>query len=192
MLRIAMVLLAASLSPTSARIAWAEDLQGVARVGGRATANAVVWLEAPQGGRASDGRAVVVSQRNLAFAPKVLAVQVGTTVTFPNDDRVFHNVFSFHDGQRFDLGTYPVGTSGKVVFSRAGVSRVFCNIHPHMAAYVVAVDSPYFAVTGDDGAFALGGVPPGRYTYRAWRSSGDTVTGVVDVPGTAPLHVEWK
>ena len=80
----------------------------------------------------------------------------------PNSDRVFHNVFSFHDGKRFDLGLYPVGTRQLVTFDAPGVSRIFCNIHPNMAAYVVAVDSAFFAVTDAEGRFAIAGVEAAR------------------------------
>ena len=73
---------------------------------------------------------VVLDQRNLSFSPRVLAVRVGTTVSFPNHDRVFHDVFSFRDGKRFELGLYPVGAIKHVPFDRPGLSRVFCNIHP--------------------------------------------------------------
>jgi len=74
-------------------------------------------------------------------------VQGGTKIEFPNNDRVFHNVFSFRDGKRFDLGLYPVGAVKTIPFDRPGLSRVFCNIHPGMAAYIMVVDTPVFAVS---------------------------------------------
>jgi hypothetical protein len=116
---------------------------------------------------------------------------VGTTVKFPNNDRVFHNVFSFKDGKRFDLGVYPIGAVKHVTFDRAGVSRLFCNIHPNMAAYVVAVDSPYFATSGADGSFRLE-APSGRYVYHAWRPGRPPLTGTVQIDGATALNVEWK
>ena len=82
----------------------------------------------------------------------MLAVRVGTTVDFPNRDRVFHNVFSFRDGKRFDLGMFPIGARRRVTFDRPGLSRLFCNIHPNMAAYMMAVDAPYFGVADEQGA----------------------------------------
>ena len=138
------------------------DLHGTARVGTHAASNAVVWLDAPNAPRSTDRRKVVLDQRNLDFSPHVLAVRVGTTVDFPNNDRVFHNVFSFRDGKVFDLGMYPVGALKHVTFDRPGLSRIFCNIHPGMAAYVMAVDSPYFAVSDQSGAFTIAAVPPGQ------------------------------
>ena len=166
------------------------DVQGTVQVGGRPHANAVVWVETTSASKAGGPRPVM-DQRNLQFFPQLLAVQVGTTVEFPNSDRVFHNVFSFRDGKRFDLGLYPIGAHKLVSFDRPGISRIFCNIHPHMAAYVVAVDSPYIAVSGADGAFKLQGVPEGTYTYHAWRAGATQLNGTMVVSGSRPLDVRW-
>ena len=132
----------------------------------------VVWIE---GGDAAPAgaRKVVLDQRNLEFVPRLLVVPVGTSVEMPNSDRVFHNVFSYHNGKRFDLGLYPAGTRKIVTFDQPGVSRVFCNIHPTMAAYVVAVPSTRFAVTGGDGRFAIDGVARGAQTYFLWRAGAE-------------------
>jgi len=163
------------------------DLVGVIRSGGRPQADAVVWLDAPDAPPSAPRRAVL-DQRNLTFEPHVLVVRVGTTVELPNNDRVFHNVFSFHDGKRFDLGLYPAGTSKRLVFDRPGLSRVFCNIHPGMAAYILAVDTPYFAVSDANGRFSIRAVPRGAYTYHAWRPGGRTITGSV-AGDEAPFEV---
>jgi plastocyanin len=168
------------------------DVHGTARVGTREAASAVIWLAAPDAPPSPPQARIVLDQRNLAFDPIVLAVRVGTAVEFPNNDRVFHNVFSFREGKVFDLGLYPVGTSKRVIFDRAGVSRLFCNIHPTMAAYVVAVDTPYFAVTDRAGAFTIGAVPPGDYRFHAWRPGGPELTGTWSSTSGAPLDVEWR
>ena len=172
------------------------DLHGVARAGGRPAPDTVVWLDTraasvvparPQTGR------VVLDQRNLAFSPHVLVVRVGTIVDFPNNDRVFHNVFSFHDGKKFDLGLYPVGALRRVTFDRPGLSRIFCNIHANMAAFVLAIDSPYFARADGSGAFTIADVPDGAHTYHAWRPGATTEpTGTwTSRPSTGPLAIEW-
>jgi plastocyanin len=170
-----------------------RQIRGVVRAAGRPAANVVVWLEAPGGPAASDAKKVVLDQRQLKFSPQVLAVRAGTTVLFPNNDRVFHNVFSFHHGKVFDLGLYPVGDSKVVKFDKPGLSRIFCNIHPNMAAYVFVVDSPYFAVSDDAGAFVLPAVPSGKYSYRAWRSaSSEYLSGVWSVGDQdASVSIEW-
>jgi plastocyanin len=166
------------------------DLVGTTRVRERPEPNAVVWLEAAAAS-GHEMRKAVLDQQNLAFSPHVLAVRVGTTVEFPNRDRVFHNVFSFHDGKRFDLGMYPVGTVRNVTFAQPGLSRIFCNIHPNMAAYVLAVDSGYFAVSDSSGRFLIAAVPAGTYTYHAWRPGGTTLTGSVAVDGDQSLEIRW-
>ena len=165
------------------------DVQGRLLVTGKPTAGAVVWLEAP--GATRTPRRVVLDQRNLTFSPTVLAVPAGSVVRFPNNDTVLHNVFSFRDGKKFDLGLYPVGQVRDVKFERAGVSRLFCNIHPAMAAYVVVVDSPYYAVTNREGEFSLTGVPAGQYTYHAWRAGAATITGKLTVAAHTNLEVQW-
>ena len=166
------------------------DLHGTTHVGERFEPNAVVWLEAAAA-PTRETRKVVLDQRNLAFSPHVLAVRVGTTVEFPNRDRVFHNVFSFHDGKRFDLGMYPVGAVKDVTFGQPGLSRIFCNIHPNMAAYVMAVDSEYFAVSDSSGRFVISAVPPGTHAYHAWHPGGTTLTGSTVVDGDKPLEIRW-
>ncbi len=165
------------------------DLHGTARAANKPVENAVVWLDAPNAPAADHPRAVL-DQRNLDFRPHVLAVRVGTRVTFPNNDRVFHNVFSFRDGRVFDLGMYPVGASKEVTFDRPGLSRIFCNIHPNMAAYIVSVDTPYFAVSDKAGAFTIAGVPAGSYRYHAWRPGIESQSEGTWTSGS-PLAVVW-
>jgi plastocyanin len=183
---------AATLLGTLA-VAAGADVRGLARVAGRPLADVVVWLESPHAAApTATTKHVVLDQRNLQFSPHVLAVQVGTIVDFPNNDRVFHNVFSFRDGKVFDLGMYPAGAVHHVTFDKAGLSRIFCNIHPGMAAYILAVASPYFALSDARGSFAIPSVEPGSYTFHAWRSGAVELTGTVLVggPDTA-LAIDW-
>jgi plastocyanin len=116
-------------------------------------------------------------QRNKSFDPHVLVVEVGSLIQFPNKDPFFHNVFSLYDGKRFDLGLYEAGTTRSVRFSRPGVSFLFCNIHPEMSAVVVAVDTPYFAVSDSAGRLSIANVPDGRYEMHVWyeRSLADSL-----------------
>jgi len=167
------------------------DLHGISRAGDRSEPHAVVWLDAPAGLASTPAPKVVLDQRSLDFWPHVLAVRVGTVVEFPNNDRVFHNVFSFHDGKQFDLGLYPVGTTRRVTFDHPGLSRIFCNIHPNMGAHVLVVETPYFAVSGDDGRFTIAAVPAGTYTYHAWRPGRLDLAGSVVVGPAASLEVRW-
>lgn len=167
------------------------DVRGTARVGERPEPNAVIWLKAPNASPSPHTSRIVLDQRNLTFYPHVLVVRVGTTVEFPNNDRVFHNVFSFRDGKRFDLGMYPVGTMRPVTFGQPGVSRIFCNIHPNMAAYVIAVDTPYFGVADKLGAFTIPAVPSGSYTLGAWRPGGSILSGTFKSDEGKALEIRW-
>lgn len=168
----------------------AGDLHGIARVGGRRTPNVVVWLDTTNAQKTAPTQKRVLDQRNLTFSPHVLAVRVGTTVDFPNNDRVLHNVFSFRDGKVFDLGLYPVGATKPVKFDRPGLSRIFCNIHPNMAAYVMAVDTPYFALSDQSGSFTLSSVPAGAHSYHAWRAGAQELTGTW-ASHDAKVTIDW-
>jgi plastocyanin len=158
--------------------ALAADLVGTTQVQGKPVPSAVIWLEVEPPPDFTQTSKVVLDQRNLKFQPQVLVVRVGTTVDFPNNDKVFHNVFSFRDGKKFDLGMYPIGASKRIVFDRPGLARLFCNIHPNMAAYVMAVDTPFHAVSNERGAFTIAGVPRGHLyllCVAAWREDTDRV-----------------
>ncbi len=149
----------------------------------------VVWLEPLD---AADAPAlptdhVTLLQKDKTFAPHVLAITVGSTVDFPNADPIFHNAFSAFDGQIFDVGLYPPGTSRSVRFHRPGVVRVFCNIHPSMSAVIVVLDTPYFTKIGRDGEYEIANVAPGRYHLRLFderETAGDSkpVLLTVDSP----------
>jgi hypothetical protein len=107
-------------------------------------------------------------QKNKEFSPHLLVVPVGSVVEFPNRDPFFHNVFSLFEGKRFDLGLYEAGGMRLVHFDRAGISYVFCNIHPEMSAVVVVVDTPYYGVSNPAGDVDISDVPPGRYVLHVW------------------------
>lgn len=132
--------------------------------------NVVVWLKpsGPTPVAASDPSRYRMVQENKQFHPHVLAVPVGAAVQFPNEDPFFHNVFSLYKGKKFDLGLYEAGSSRIVRFERPGVSFVFCNIHPQMNAYILALDTPFFSVSDAHGRVNIPNVPPGRYRLEIW------------------------
>lgn len=113
-------------------------------------------------------RTYSMTQQGKMFSPHMLIIPVGSTVSFPNKDPFFHNVFSLFNGRRFDLGLYQSGQSRSVAFNRLGVSYIFCNIHPEMSAVILAIDTPYFASPDDHGDVHLSGVPDGSYTLHVW------------------------
>ena len=112
-------------------------------------------------------RHATMSQKDKMFLPHVLPVLAGTTVDFPNFDPIFHNAFSSYNGQVFDVGLYPPGSTKSVRFTRTGVVRVFCNIHPAMSAVILVLGTPYFTTTGKDGSFSID-VPPGAYELNVF------------------------
>jgi plastocyanin len=116
---------------------------------------------------ASPAKHAVMLQKNKMFTPHILPVLTGTMVDFPNADPIFHNAFSRYDGQIFDVGLYPPGTSRSVRFARAGAVRVFCNIHPAMSAVILVLTTPYFTTTGRSGTFELN-VPAGTYDLNVF------------------------
>lgn len=133
------------------------------------SADVVVWLTPVRPAEtAPPTRVARLVQKDKRFSPHVIAIQVGTEIEFPNQDPFFHDVFSIYRGKPFDLGLYESGTSRKVRFSQPGVSYIFCNIHPEMSAAVVAVGTPYFAVTTADGSFQIGHLAPGHYKMEIW------------------------
>ena len=130
----------------------------------------VVSLE-PVGGTAKPGRETrhaQMIQKNKTFTPHVLAMEVGTTVDFPNLDPIFHNAFSTYNGQLFDVGLYPPGSSKSVQFGRVGVVRVFCNIHAAMSAVIVVLNTPYFDTTKSDGRFEIHECSAGRLYFAGF------------------------
>ena len=146
------------------------------------SSGAVIWLN-PLGSstktEAARGRLQLV-QKHKSFSPHLLVVQVGSSVEFPNQDPFFHNVFSLFEGRRFDLGLYEAGSTRSVVFNRAGISYIFCNIHPEMSAVVIALNTSYYEVSDREGKIAIPNVPPGRYEINIWheRALPETSSGL--------------
>lgn len=169
-------------------LAGAGPVSGTVRTvtrDGVAPATAIVYAE-PLDAAAPPARGrFTLAQKNKAFQPHVLAVPAGSTVAFPNNDQIFHNVFSLAAPQPFDLGLYRAGATRERTFSRPGTYRVFCNIHPQMTALVIVVPTPHTTTVGADGRFVLD-LPPGRYKVTALSERADPVSAeVTSVAGAA-------
>lgn len=135
---------------------------------------------------------VTMAQRDEQFVPHVLPVYRGATVDFPNNDDVFHNVFSLSSAKTFDLGRFSKGSSKSDVFEKTGTVQVFCHIHSDMSAIVLVLDNPYFAVPNDAGRYVIEGVPPGEYTVLGWHERIKPVTRTVRVTAGETARVDFN
>jgi plastocyanin len=132
-------------------------------------------------------------QKDLAFVTPLLAVQVGTTVEFPNLDNTYHNIFSYSKPKRFDLGRYrpdekPVPSQ---TFDQPGLVALHCDIHEHMRGIILVLDTPHFTTSDTDGRYRLAGLPAGRYTLRAGVDSQTTLERAVELKDGATLRVDF-
>ena len=163
-----MLALIASVAATPS-FAMAGPLSGTVRTttrGDAVPATAIVYAEPLDSAATRKGAKASLVQKNKSFQPHTIAVPAGSTVSFPNNDPLFHNVFSRSAPQPFDLGLYRSGETRARTFTQPGTYRVFCNIHPQMTALVVVAPTPYVTTVGADGRFVLD-LPPGRYRLTA-------------------------
>jgi plastocyanin len=135
----------------------------------------VVWLT-PVGAsapvpRQDPSKIPQLAQKDKRFHPSLVVIPIGGRVEFPNRDPFFHNVFSMFEGKRFDLGLYEGGTTRFVQFDKPGISFIFCNIHAQMSAVVIALATPYYAISDSRGNISMPDVPPGRYQMQVFHAS---------------------
>lgn len=155
--------------------------QPAARPGGPSLEQVVVYIVVERSvDQRRSGHATVL-QRNRKLTPQVTPIEVGTRVSFPNEDDVFHNLFSLSEPLPLDLGRYAPGDVRSATFDRPGVVRLFCEIHPEMSGTVLVLATPYFAKPDADGVFRIRGVPEGVHTLIAWHESGATTTRTIEV-----------
>jgi plastocyanin len=153
----------------------------------RTSADIVVSLQAPGLKLTPPAKPIEMDQKGMLFTPHVLAVVTGTTVKFLNSDPVGHNVFS-PEG-KYNLGTWPQGDTKEYKYDKPGVYTQLCRVHTEMEAYVVVLDTPYFATTDKTGAFAIKDVPPGKYTLVAWSEKLKEVKQPITVEAGKPATV---
>jgi len=172
---------------------FAGDLHGkVAAKGVRDSADAVVYVAAITGKTFPPPAAhAKIDQLNLVFAPHVLPVLAGTTVDFLNSDKVLHNVFSPDTcAEKFNLGTWPQGQIKSYTFKSECAAALLCKVHPEMEAFVIAVPTPYFAVTKADGSYTIADVPDGSYTVKVWHPKLKAAQKAVTVAGATQADFE--
>jgi plastocyanin len=156
--------------------------------------NVVVYVELEEGSAAPETTppaGATIEQRGRAIVPHVTAVQRGATIRFPNRDDVFHNLFSLSDTHRFNLGRYAPGESRSERFPRAGVVRMFCDIHSEMGGTILVLDTPFFARPDASGEFRIDGVPPGRHRVIAWHDASVADTAYVVVGAAGSVQVDF-
>lgn len=134
----------------------------------------------------------VIEQRGEAFMPQVLPVVAGSTVEFPNTDRIFHNVFSLSKARSFDLGRYPQGSSRSVRFDEPGIVKVFCHLHADMSAIVIVRDNPFFDMPDSEGRYAIHDVPPGDYKVVGWHGRARLVEHSVRVAAGQTVQIDFS
>ena len=153
---------------------------------------AVVYLEGAFPGAAPRAKATM-AQKDLNFVPVLLPVQVGTRVEFPNLDDTYHNIFSYSPAKRFDLGRYrrdelPVPSE---VFDVPGMVTVRCDIHEHMRAIILVLDTPYFVLSDAEGRYRLEGLPSGHHRLKVWLDSRTTRERPVELIPAAVLNADF-
>jgi plastocyanin len=177
--------------PAPARAGTVSGRVEVVQKGGRRAtdlSDVVVYLDGVKA-RARPAR-TTIAMKGKAFLPRVAVVPVGGTVEFPNEDPIFHNVFSVSGDNRFDLDLYKRPKSASWTFQAPGLVRVYCNIHPQMSAVVLVRDNPYYTRAAADGAFSLADVPAGRYTLKAWQERAGEVSQPVTVAAEGEARAE--
>jgi len=134
-----------------------------------------------------------VIQRGAQFRPALLPIQVGTTVSFPNDDDFYHNVFSYSKTKRFDLGRYRKSDRPPTeVFDKPGVVKLYCEIHQHMRGVILVLDTPYFTRTDTNGVYRLQDLPAGHYLLKAWVDEKHLYEKPVDLESGHETHIDFE
>jgi plastocyanin len=181
-------------------------ISGTVKTNGlRTPANVLVYLaEAPPASGDLSRIKFVMDQRNLEFVPHVLPVLVGSAVSFPNNDKVEHNVFSLSRTKQFNLGSYKAGESKSVVFDKPGIVELRCDVHAEMAAYILVLRNPYFALTNEKGRFEIPdssylnrigltgteNLPPGKYFVKTWHEKLKSQSEAVVVPENGDVTLQ--
>jgi len=140
----------------------------------------LVWLDPVGRAPKKPAHTVMMTTRSKAFLPHVLAVPSGSTVSFPNEDPIAHNLFSLTPGNTFDLGLYRRGSGKQHKFETPGVVNVYCNVHPNMSAVVHVMTTPYYGFTDANGNYSFD-VPAGKYRVTAWNEQGGSISSDIEV-----------
>lgn len=156
---------------------------------------AVVYLEGATITRESlkpSSQPIVLEQRGLQFVPGVLPIMIGSKVQFPNNDDVYHNVFSYSPAKSFDLGRYSKSEEAPVqIFDTPGLVKLFCEVHSHMRGAILVLETPYFTTSDPKGNFRFDEVPAGDYVLKAWVNEKQTLERPISVKEGETLSVSF-
>jgi plastocyanin len=153
-------------------------------------AHVAVYLEGTQD-HSETAQENVMEQKNRRFVPDMLVIPAGSTVSFPNSDPIFHNVFSLSKAKSFDLGNYPLGKTREVTFWKPGVVAVYCHLHPNMAASIVVTPNRWGTRAAADGAFSLRDIPAGTYSVVAWHKTAGTFRKQITLSDKDNVEVDF-
>ena len=151
---------------------------------------AAVWYEPDGGFEPARPVAAEMATVRKQFSPGVVVVPVGSTLRFPNQDPILHNVFSVSGHNTFDLGLVGAGKGKTALFREAGLVRVFCNVHHGMFGHVLVVATPFVARPARDGSFVLQGLPAGRGTLHFWHERSEPSEVRVEIPRAGELRIQ--
>lgn len=141
----------------------------------------VVYLEGGSASASAEPGTAEMEQQNRRFSPDLVVIPAGSSISFPNFDPIFHNVFSLSKAKSFDLGNYSKGQTRMVTFPKPGIVAVYCHLHPNMAGTIIVTPNQWGVRVDARGQYILAGVPPGKYTVVAWHKTGGTFRKIVEV-----------
>lgn len=196
LMRAKFLIIAAVMMLASSSGLLAGEIKGKVKAkGAKHNGDAVIYIDKIPGQTFQPPKEhAMMDQKNLVFIPHVLPVLVGTTVDYLNSDDVLHNVFT-PDGcaQKFNLGTWPKGQTRSYTYKEPGcIAVMLCNVHPEMEAYIVVLETPYYAVSAKDGSYMIKDVPAGKYTLKIWHEKlkGEAVS--IEVPEKGEVVVDFE
>lgn len=157
-------------------------------------APAVVYIEKIPGKEYPTAeKHAMMDQVDLRFTPHVLPVLAGTTVDFPNSDTVRHSVFSTRKSvQKLNLGTYDAGVTRHIVMDIPGRTTLLCNVHAEMSAYILTVETPFFATTDRNGRYEIKNVPVGTHKLTVWHERLKPRTVEVEIKAGETTQVTFE